>query len=300
MDTISRAFPIILIITFQLIILALLNLSSYISGHEVFVTGTLTSFMFPMNIILGILTIISVVLVRRVLETTEEEVRKQVQLENIENIENLITTMRVQRHNFNHELQTVYGLLAVEEYSEAKKYLEETMSEVAVTNNLIRLDDLGVSALLHVKGCQMESLGINFDVNIRTKIQNLPLKTHEINLILSNLLDNAMEALKSKEFAQKSTITLDIAMGQNNYVLSVANDGPSIKVNVKEKLFLPGFTTKTKNRGMGLYIVKQIIEKYNGSVVVNSNSNWTMFVIQIPTAGRKDHESSFSIFKAST
>jgi len=253
-----------------------------------------------MNIIIGILTIISIVLVRRVLEVTEEEVRKQVQLENIENLESLITTMRVQRHNFNHELQTVYGLLAVDEYTEAKKYLEETMSEVVVTNNLIRLDDLGVSALLHVKSSQMESMGIKFDINIQTKIQKFPLKTHEINLILSNLLDNAIEALKSRKLSQQPTISLDLARGENNYVLSVANDGPSIHVKVKEKLFLPGFSTKTKNRGMGLYIVKQIIEKYNGTVVVNSNSNWTMFIIQIPTAGRRDNESSFAISKAST
>jgi len=297
MDKIHRTLSIILIITIQLIILALLNLSNYISGQGAFATGTLSSFMFPMNILLGILAIASIVLVRRVMESTEEEVRKQVQLESIENLESLINTMRSQRHSFNHELQTVYGLLAVEEYAEAKKYLERTMSEIAVTNNLIRLDDPGVSALLHVKSSQMESLGIKFEINIKSRLKNLPLKTHEINLILSNLLDNAMEAL-SMGTSQEPAIILDLTMCQNNCVLSVTNNGPGVDTSIKNKLFLPGFTTKVKNKGMGLYIVKEIIEKHNGKIVVNSDSHWTTFVIKIPIAGRHHHEPSLSLTKA--
>lgn len=283
MDTINRAFPIILIIMFQLFILALLNLSSYISKTNAFETATLTNFMFPMNLLLGFLAIVSVLIIRRTIETVEQDVRNHVQLETMKHLEDLISTMRVERHNFNHELQTVYGLLAVEEYAEAKEYLAETMSEISFTNEFIRIDNPGIGALLHVKSGQMECFGIRFKMNIKTKMECSNIKTHDVNVILANLLDNAMEAIK-EALPQNPLITLDVFKHDQKYIISVSNNGPSIKPNIVDKLFNPGFSYKKHNRGMGLYIVKQTIEKYGGKITVKTDPNYTVFEVQIPIA----------------
>ena len=71
----------------------------------------------------------------------------------------------------------------------------------------------------------------------------------------------------------------------NNIVISIQNNGPEIEENIIEKIFEQGFSTKdNKNgdNGFGLYIVKEIIEKYNGSINVNSSKELTSFNIKLP------------------
>ena len=70
-----------------------------------------------------------------------------------------------------------------------------------------------------------------------------------------------------------------------NHEIIISNDGPRIPENIIDKLFDPFFTTKNKGEGtgLGLNIVKQIIEKHGGTIHVNSSEDLTSFIIQIPT-----------------
>ncbi|MBZ4688510.1 MAG: signal transduction histidine kinase regulating citrate/malate metabolism [Clostridiales bacterium] len=281
METLRRVFPIIIIIMFQLIILAILNLSSYISTTGTFATGTLTNFMFPTNLISIILTITSVVIVSRTFENAEREIENQVRLENMEHLEELLRTMRRQRHDFNHHMQAIYGLLAVGDYEEGKKYIEELISEISVTNEVARIDNLGVRALIQAKSGQMEYHKIKFDIEVKTSLTKLQLKVSEINTILGNLLNNAMEA-QINFFNEEPFIKLKIYRTKDSYIISVINNGPPIRAADIDKIFEPGYSTKKDNQGMGLYAVKKTVEKYEGHINVTSNHNTTMFEITLP------------------
>jgi sensor histidine kinase regulating citrate/malate metabolism len=83
--------------------------------------------------------IVSVFVVRNILRTLEEKTRYREQVQTIRYLEEVIKAMRIQRHSFNHELQVVYGLIAVEAYAEAKEYLEKTRIKTALTNNSTRI-----------------------------------------------------------------------------------------------------------------------------------------------------------------
>ncbi|MGH9446617.1 MAG: ATP-binding protein, partial [Terriglobia bacterium] len=63
----------------------------------------------------------------------------------------------------------------------------------------------------------------------------------------------------------------------------VADSGPGIPPDAKERLFLPFFSTKQRGTGLGLAIVSRIISEHNG--VIRVEENWpagTQFVIELP------------------
>ena len=159
-------------------------------------------------------------------------------------------TMRRQRHEFNHHLQTVYGFLCVEAYVEVKDYLQGILEEVAVTNAIISVDNPGVSALLHVKAAQMESHNVQFEVTNTASLKKIPVKTSELNELLGNLLDNALEAVTECSI-KNPKVKLIISQRGEEYILSVINNGLPISQSAINKIFDPGFSTKKEHLGMG-------------------------------------------------
>lgn len=289
MNIIKRAFPLIALIMFQLLVLALLNLS-FTFPDNAFSSGTMVNLLLPVNSILILLAFVSLAVVSYTFKNIEEEIENQVRLENQEHLKELLQTMRGQRHDFNHHLQTVYGLLSVKAYEEAKNYLEESLTEVSVTNEIIRSENAGLNALLYVKSGEMERHGIPFSINIRTSIK-LKLKTSELNAVVGNLLDNGIQKLKSVPIADPE-IQLEVYRRGKFLIFAVTDNGPLIDPHHLDKLFQPGFTTKHKGQGLGLYNIKHIIDKYGGEIQVESEEGLTTFEVSLPLKEEVQHEHS--------
>ncbi len=112
-------------------------------------------------------------------------------------MEDLIYSIRKQRHDFNHHLQTVYGFLEVGSFREARDYIRNTFSAITTCGELLKTDNHEISAMLYTKIGLAEAKNINLEVVINCSLKNLPLKSGESNSILGNLIDNAMEAAES-------------------------------------------------------------------------------------------------------
>jgi PAS domain S-box-containing protein len=97
-----------------------------------------------------------------------------------------------------------------------------------------------------------------------------------------NLIDNAAEAL---EHSVLKEIWVRTALDSEREVveLVVADSGPGIPAEAKERLFLPFFSTKRRGTGLGLAIVSRIVSEHNGSIRVEENQpTGTRFVIELP------------------
>jgi len=229
----------------------------------------------------AILPLITMIIIRQLMVFIHREVEDKAQLDTLGHVEELLYTMRTQRHDFSHELQVVYGLLQVEEYQEARDYLKKSVTEVAATSELVKTDNLGVTALLYTKTGLAEARKIALHITVETSLKQAPLEGRDINVILGNLIDNAMDAVEQLPIPERR---VSVIIGQNleGYVLEVQNYGQPIPPDIIGKIFMPGVSTKGQGHGMGLYSIQKLVSKYNGKINVKSDNNGTSFHVVIP------------------
>ena len=99
--------------------------------------------------------------------------------------------------------------------------------------------------------------------------------------IVTNLVKNAIQALP--ETKQDKKISVDIEKHESSIKLSITDNGIGIPDEIKENIFEPKFTTKSSGMGLGLPIIKKIIENYNGSIHFNSQKDkGSTFTVQFP------------------
>jgi len=105
----------------------------------------------------------------------------------------------------------------------------------------------------------------------------------QIKRAVLNLVDNAVEAVGGTGEVVVQTDWLPEAYRVR---IVVADDGPGVAPEDRERLFVPYFSTKTTGMGLGLPIVHQIVSDHGGTIRVEDNTpNGSRFVIELP-AGR--------------
>ena len=99
--------------------------------------------------------------------------------------------------------------------------------------------------------------------------------------IITNLVKNATQAM-SKDFADP-LIEVSIYRKGNHAVIAVKDNGKGISIENKSRIFEPKFTTKTSGMGLGLGIIKNIVENYNGTITFTSEvGKGTTFIVEFP------------------
>lgn len=205
--------------------------------------------------------------------------------ESYENLEKLNSNLRVQRHDYLNHLQVVYGLMEMEEYEELKSYLQPVYKDLLKTGKALRTSKPAINALLKAKMDEAESRGIDFYIEVKSDLSNLHVEDWELCKVLSNLLDNGMTALDSREGEKK--IELEITENQEFYRFDVSNNGPMIPKEMQEHIFKQGITTKKgEGHGMGLYIVSGVLKAYGGTIKLISEENETVFSFELPKEKR--------------
>jgi len=96
---------------------------------------------------------------------------------------------------------------------------------------------------------------------------------------LANLVMNALDAAK-----EKVTISINVELSKQGYLqIKVRDNGSGMKADTLQHLFDPFFTTKTDGTGLGLAVVKSVIESHQGRILVDSSEGeGTEFTIELP------------------
>ena len=99
---------------------------------------------------------------------------------------------------------------------------------------------------------------------------------------IANLVDNAAEATESSVL-REIEITTALVGSRDAVEITVSDTGHGVTREVKEKLFLPYFSTKKRGTGLGLSIVSRIVEDHHGSIRVEENRPvGTRFIVELP------------------
>lgn len=196
-------------------------------------------------------------------------------------LEKLNNTLRSQRHDFMNHLQVVYSLIELDEFGDAKDYIERVYSDIQKVNRALRTNNPAVNALIQAKIIHAEKLGAQPEVNITTQLAQMNIPAWEFCRVLGNLIDNAIYALQGIHTERKLYIELfeDIKM----YGFRISNNGPAIPPDIIDKIFDSGFTTKGEHgEGMGLVITRDTLQQYGGSISVSSCEKLTEFAGWVP------------------
>ncbi len=99
--------------------------------------------------------------------------------------------------------------------------------------------------------------------------------------IITNLVKNAIQSIPEQQ--ENKAIFVTIKKKFNKVLITVADNGIGIASEDSNRIFEPKFTTKTSGMGLGLGIIKNIIENYNGTITFESQKGkGTTFMVSLP------------------
>jgi two-component system CitB family sensor kinase len=191
----------------------------------------------------------------------------------------MVNALRAQNHEFMNRLHTISGLVQLEEYDDAIDYIEH-LSHVQTTFSGLLKDKIKnphLSAILLAKHNKLTEAKIELIIDEKSKLINIPtgITEDELCSIVGNLVDNAHEALIGTE---NPLVKVLIVSTEEGLIIEVSDNGPGISVDVRDKIFEAGISTKGEGRGMGLHIIKEIVDTVKGDVEVLSDKETTWHI----------------------
>jgi two-component system, NtrC family, sensor kinase len=159
-------------------------------------------------------------------------------------------------------------VFALKNYARQDNSLEKTK---------IRIQD-GIDTVLTMYHGQIRhTVDVHRDYNVIPEVMCYP---EELNQIWTNLIHNALQSMNFK-----GTLTIRISAVGNQFEVGVKDSGTGIPLEIQDKIFEPFFTTKPSGEGsgLGLDIVKKIVNKHNGKVWFETKEGeGTEFIVRIP------------------
>jgi two-component system nitrogen regulation sensor histidine kinase NtrY len=122
--------------------------------------------------------------------------------------------------------------------------------------------------------------GVRIDRRLAPDLPDVRLDSAQMKRVLINLVDNAIEATEKRGTVVVST---EFDRTHARVRLGVADDGPGIAPEDRDKLFVPTFSTKRRGSGLGLAIVNRIVQEHQGTIRVEDNlPHGARFVVELP------------------
>lgn len=215
-------------------------------------------------------------------EQAWREMAKQVAHE----IKNPLTPMRLTvqdfQRKFNPDDENIYQ--KVDEYTKTLIQQIDTMSSIAAAfSNFAKMPAQQNENLNVVKIVKLALDIFNEDyIVFASDREQIIAKLDRTQLIrvVTNLVKNAIQAMYDK---QDPKIMVNVSDVNDEVVISVSDTGIGISEESKAMVFEPKFTTKTSGMGLGLAMVKNIVETYNGTIsFVSEKGKGTVFNVTFP------------------
>ncbi len=228
------------------------------------------------------LFLVMIYLFRTYLTLTITRVETETETPYLQNIQDLVTAIRSIKHDAVNHYTAIEGFLKVGMYDLATDYVKQLQNEAT---DLVQVVDgvksPAVSSLLHSKMAICVANHVAFTIDISTESQFPQVRSNDLIKVLGNMLDNAIRAtLHEPDGNRYIKLEWGESEGVGEQYLTIENSGPTIPPDKLEQIFELGYTTKTTGEGgVGLAVVKSVIEKYNGKISISSHQGVTRFRI---------------------
>ena len=126
--------------------------------------------------------------------------------------------------------------------------------------------------------------GIGVQTSLAADLPKVMADGEAMKRAVANLVDNAAEALRGS-IIREIAISTALVASRDAVEITVADTGHGVTRELKERLFLPYFSTKKRGTGLGLAIVNRIVEDHHGSIRVEENQPvGTRFIVELPVS----------------
>ncbi len=124
--------------------------------------------------------------------------------------------------------------------------------------------------------------GIGLHKSLAPDLPRVMADAEAIKRAVANLVDNAAESLQGS-LVREIEISTSLVASRDAVEITVADTGHGVTRELKEKLFLPYFSTRKRGTGLGLAIVSRVIEEHHGSIRVEENQPvGARFIVELP------------------
>lgn len=193
----------------------------------------------------------------------------------------MLEVFKSQRHDFNHYLGCIYGLMRLKKYDEMEKYIQDITNQASEFNLIVNIKNPIIMSLLNIKLAKAKNANIEVDLSINIQ-DDIKIESIDLSSIIGNLLENAIEAC-TKLPENERKIGIEILNKNENLVIKITNTKENKSIDTR-KIIEQRYTTKgdKENHGYGLINVRNIIEKYNGLIKIESENDYFKVNIALP------------------
>lgn len=183
---------------------------------------------------------------------------------------------RKRTHEYKNQIMCMEALLQKKEYAELEKYITEIGGKLTDADSNINTNNALIDAIINTKYREMEEQGILLVMKFN-EMADLWLDDEDVVVILSNLLNNAIEACENCE---EKTVKMKLMKESDDIIISVRNTYNG-KIVMKGDEIQTSKNDKTEH-GLGIKNVIEAVEKYGGSYSINHDEKEFAFSICIP------------------
>ncbi|EGR4293762.1 sensor histidine kinase [Vibrio cholerae] len=200
----------------------------------------------------------------------------------LQQVDQYVESVRITRHEYRNKLSTLAGLLQLQQYDQALRYVLQQSNL-----NQVQLDALHhlhawpqLTAILMGKWSKAQEWHIPMDYQAIENIATLSLSEEAFCTVVGNLIDNSLDAVRGMP-----TPWVRVSLHQNEHelCLRVSNNGPVITQSLTE-ICRPGVTSKKGEgeHGLGLYLVQSLVSRARGHLELDSDEQETTFSLYFP------------------
>ena len=224
--------------------------------------------------------------------TLRDRTELEATVRELDDVRSLSDALRAQAHEFFNRLHTVSGLLQLGHHEEAVEFVQEiTAGDEQLRRELgEHLEDALLSALLLAKSAVAGERGVELRLGEGTSQRGALRDGRAVLTVVGNLIDNALDAAQLGD-ADPPWVAVTLATEGSTLAIGVADSGPGVPGDARARVFEDGFSTKPATgpgaRGVGLSLVRRIVERRGGTVAVgDAPGGGALFEAVLPEAIR--------------
>ena len=198
-----------------------------------------------------------------------------IQTENYDALKNNYIMQRKSTHEFERHLQVLRDLLDRREYESADEYVRQLQADRTLKVFAVTSKNPIIDVVLNQKYQTATEKGIRMHIKIND-LSSVSIRTNELVVLLSNLLDNAIEASNKLEHNREIVCSI---LKEDSIYISIRNTSEPVTIVDGN---IPTTKKSTMEHGYGIPAAKYILKQLNAEYTFAYNDGWFQFAAEIP------------------